>query len=120
MINVFLFIKEVLVFMNNSLKNIFSFIKEVLELKNKNIYTIDDYEIHEDFGQFYTKFKEIIDPIDYRSFNINSENVIFKIKYIKEDKKKKIPDVPYSLKEYISVENGNDIISKIDNLEITI
>lgn len=106
--------------MNNSLKNIFSFIKEVLELKNKNIYTIDDYEIHEDFGQFYTKFKEIIDPIDYRSFNINSENVIFKIKYIKEDKKKKIPDVPYSLKEYISVENGNDIISKIDNLEITL
>lgn len=106
--------------MNNSLKNVLSFIKEALELKNKNIYKVSDYEIHEDFGQFYKNFKEIIEIPDYLSLNINSNKIIFKLKYIKEDKKKKIPEVPDSLKKYIYLKDGNDIISTIDDLEKTL
>lgn len=104
--------------MNDNLKNVFSFIKEALELNNKNIYKVSDYEIHEDLGRFYNKFKDIIDVPDYLDFNINSEQTIFKLKHIKDDKKKKIPEVPSLLKEYIFLDNGNDIISKIDDLEV--
>ena len=86
--------------MNQKLKNVFSFIKEALELKNKNIYNLNDYEIHYDFGKFYNQFKELIDIPDYCSLNINSTGVIFKIKYMKEDKKKDIPSVPKFLGDY--------------------
>lgn len=104
--------------MNESLKNVCSFIKEALELKNKNVYTVKDYEIHFDFGSFYSQFKELIEIPDYASLNINSEGIIFKIKYIKDEYKKEIPSIPNSLESYISLKNGNDIISIIDNLEI--
>ena len=66
-----------LIVVNNSLKNVLNFIKEALELKNKNIYKVSDYEIHEDFGQFYKNFKEIIEIPDYLSLNINSNKIIF-------------------------------------------
>lgn len=103
--------------MNNSLKNIFSFIKEALELKNKNIYRLVDYEIHLDLGIFFNKFKDLIDPSNYLELNINSEQAILKLKYIKDDKKKEIPKIPELLDKYIFLKDGNDIISKIDNLE---
>ena len=102
--------------MNENVKNIFSFIKEALELKNKNIYVLDNYEIHLDFGKFYSQFKELIETPNYSALNINSDNIIFKLKYIKDDSKKEIPKVPDNLKEYISL-NDNDIISLVDDLE---
>ena len=74
--------------MNENVKNIFSFIKEALELKNKNIYVLDNYEIHLDFGKFYSQFKELIETPNYSALNINSDNIIFKLKYIKDDSKK--------------------------------
>ena len=104
--------------MNNSLKNIFSFIKEALELKNKNIYRLSDYEIHLDLGSFFNKFKDFIDPSNYLELSINSEQTILKLKYIKDDKKKPIPKIPELLGKYIFLKDGNDIISKIDNLEV--
>ena len=67
--------------MNGSLKNVLSFIKEALELKNKNIYVLSDYELHFDFGEFYAQFKDLIEIPDYETLNINSDNVIFKMKY---------------------------------------
>lgn len=103
--------------MNESLKNVFSFIKEALELKNKNIYTVKNYEIHLDFGSFYSQFKELIEIPDYAPLNINSEGIIFKIKYIRDEYKKEIPSIPNNLEPYISLKNGNDIISTMDNLE---
>lgn len=106
--------------MNESLKNVFSFIKESLELKNKNIYLLNDYEIHLDFGVFYGQFKELIDKLDYTSFDINSDAVVFKLKYIKDEFKRQIPEVPNYLKDYIFIKNDNDIISHIDNLENTL
>ena len=48
------------IIMNENLKNVLSFIKDALELKNKNIYSVNDYEIHIDFGKFYNQFKELI------------------------------------------------------------
>ena len=102
--------------MNSSLKNVFSFIKEALELKNKNIYNLSDYEIHEDLGQFYSKFNEIIEISDFEDLNINSERTILKLKYIKDEKKKKIPEISESLSPFIML-SENDIISKIDDLE---
>lgn len=104
--------------MNQNLKNVFSFIKEALELKNKNIYDVNDYEIHYDFGDFYNQFKELIEIPDYNALNINSDGSFFRLKYIKEENKKIIPDVPDKLKNYIFIKDKNDIISKIDNLEI--
>ena len=74
---------------NSSLKNVFSFIKEALELKNKNIYNLSDYEIHEDLGQFYSKFNEIIEISDFEDLNINSERTILKLKYIKDERTRK-------------------------------
>lgn len=103
--------------MNNNLKNVILFIKEALEKKNKNIYTINNYEIHIDFGQFYRQFKELVEAPDYENYNINSDETIFKIKYIKESEKKEIPEVPNNLKDYIFIKDGNDIISNIDDLE---
>ena len=103
--------------MNENLKNILSFIKEVLELKNKNIYSVDNYEIHIDFGQFYNQFKELVDTPNYLNLNINSDGVIFKIQYIKEENKKEIPKIPNDLKDYISIKNDNDIIPLEDDLE---
>ena len=104
--------------MNNSLKNIFSFIKEALELKNKNIYRLVDYEMHVDLGAFFKKFKDFIEPSNYLELNLNSEQAILKLKYIKDDKKKLIPKIPELLEKYIFLKDGNDIISKIDNLEV--
>ncbi len=103
--------------MNQSLKNIFSFIKEALELKNRNIYNLKDYEIHYDLGNHYNQFKEIIEEQDYHSLNIDSNKAIFRIQYLKEDKKREIPDVPESLNNYIFLKDDNDIIAKIDDLE---
>lgn len=103
--------------MNQSLKNVFSFIKEALELKNKNIYNLKDYEIHYDFGKFYGQFKELMEAPDYHSLSITFTGVVFRIKYLKEDKKKEIPSIPDSLDNYIFLKNGNDIISKVDDLE---
>ncbi len=103
--------------MNHSLKNVFSFIKEALELKNKNIYNLKDYEIHYDFGKFYSQFKELIETPDYHSLSITSTGIVFRIKYLKEDKKKEIPSIPASLTDYIFLKNTNDIIAKTDNLE---
>lgn len=103
--------------MNQNLKNVFSFIKEALELKNKNIYDIKNYDINYDYGSFYNKFKELIEVPDYNSLNINSDGSFFKLKYIKEENKKSIPEVPIKLRDYIFIKNKNDIISKIDNLE---
>lgn len=103
--------------MNQNLKNVFSFIKEALELKNKNIYDVSNYELHYDYGSFYNQFKELIEIPDYNSLNINSDGSFFKLKYIKEDNKKTIPDVPAKLREYIFIKDKNDIISKVDDLE---
>lgn len=103
--------------MNQSLKNVFSFIKEALELKNRNIYNLKDYEIHYDLGNHYSQFKELIDTPDYHSLNIDTNKVVFKIQYLKEDKKKEIPEVPELLSNYIFLKDNNDIIAKIDNLE---
>lgn len=103
--------------MNESLKNVFSFMKEALELKNRNVYSVKNYELHIDFGQFYNQFKELLDTPDYLTYDINSENMIFKIKHISDDNKKIIPKVPEQLVKYIIVDNGNDIISLIDDLE---
>lgn len=106
--------------MNNDLKNVFSFIKEVLELKSKNIYRLSDYEIHEDLGQFYNDFKEFVDGENYLSLNINSETPILELKYIRDDKKKKIPEVPNELQNFVFIKDKNDLISKIDDLELTL
>jgi len=104
--------------MNQNLKNIFSFIKETLEIKNKNVYTLKNYKIHYDYGSFYNEYKELNINPDYKKLNINSEGTFFKIKYLKEENKKEIPEIPDNLKEYIDIIDKNDIIPKIDNLEI--
>jgi len=104
--------------MNQNLKNIFSFIKEALEIKNKNVYTLKNYKIHYDYGSFYNEYKELNINPDYKKLNINSEGTFFKIKYLKEENKKEIPEIPDNLKEYIDIIDKNDIIPKIDNLEI--
>lgn len=102
--------------MNKNLKNVLLFIKDATELKNKNIYSIDDYEMNLDFGEFYNKFKELIECPNYSNLNINSDGIIFKIKYIKEENKKKIPEIPHSLKKYISLDNDN-IVPLIEEFE---
>ena len=103
--------------MNEDVKNILSFIKETFELKNKNIYLLKNYEIHIDLGTFYNQFKELIETPNYSELDINSDSVIFKIKYIKDDAKKEIPKVPKELEKYIFINNNEEINSRIDNLE---
>ena len=106
--------------MNKEIKNVFSFIKEVMELKNKNVYTVKNYDSHIDFKTFYERFSEIIDKPDYELLNINSDNVIFKLKYIKENKKKEIPAGPPLLRKYIRIKDKNDIIFFDDESELKI
>lgn len=103
--------------MNQSVKNVFSFIKEVLELKNKNIYDVNQYEKYYDLGTFYNKYKEILGDVDYSDITVFSNKIVFKLKYIKEDKKKKYPEVPPTLSEYIYLNSDHNIIDKVDNLE---
>lgn len=106
--------------MNNKLKNVFSFIKEALELKNKNIYDISEYEINLDFFEFAEKYKnleKIRQLPEWNNVDINSDKVIFKMEYIKENEKRTYPPVPYKLAEFIELNDNNDIIRLIDNLE---
>lgn len=103
--------------MNQSIKNIFTFIKEVLELKNKNIYDVNHYEKYYDLGTFYSKYKEILDDVDYSDITIFSNKIVFKLKYIKAEKKKEYPEVPNILSEYIYLNSDHNIIDKVDNLE---
>ena len=103
--------------MNQSVKSVFSFIKEVLELKNKNIYDVNQYEKYYDLGTFYNKYKEILGDVDYSDITVFSNKIVFKLKYIKEDKKKKYPEVPPTLSEYIYLNSDHNIIDKVDNLE---
>jgi very-short-patch-repair endonuclease len=102
---------------NNSIKNVFSFIKETLELKNKNIYDVNNYEKYYDLSSFYNNFKDVIGEKEYKDFDINSSNVIFKLKYIKDDQRKKYPEVPTSLSEYIYFNENKDLVDKINNLD---
>ena len=103
--------------MNESTKNVFSYIKEALELKNKNIYDVNNYEKYYDLSDFYKKFEAIIEVPEYKNINVFSDAIIFKIRYIKEDKKKKYPEVPSLLNEYIYLDSDNDIIEKVDNFD---
>lgn len=103
--------------MNESIKNIFSFIKEALELKNKNIYDVNNYLAYIDLGSFYSKYKSLIGEEDYKNTTIYSEKTILKLKYISESNKKQYPSIPKELKEYIYLNEDNDIIDKVDNLE---
>lgn len=103
--------------MNQSVKSIFSFIKEVLELKNKNIYDVNQYEKYYDLGTFYNKYKEILGDVDYSDITIFSNKIVLKLRYIKEDRKKKYPEVPPTLSEYIYLNSDHNIIDKVDNLE---
>lgn len=106
--------------MNKEIKNVFSFIKEVMELKNRNVYSVKNYDSHIDFKTFYERFSEIIDKPDYELLDINSDNIIFKLKYIKENKKKEIPAVPSSLRKYIRIKDKNDIIFYDEESELRI
>lgn len=103
--------------MNESIKNIFSFIKEALELRNKNIYDVNNYPTYIDLGSFYNKYKSLIGEEDYKNIDIYSEKTILKLKYISENNKKQYPSIPKELKEYIYLNEDNDIIDKVDNLE---
>ena len=106
--------------MNKEIKNVFSFIKEVMELKNKNVYSVKNYDSHIDFKAFYERFSEIIEKPEYENLDINSDNVIFKLKYIKENKKKEIPPVPAALRKYIRIKDKNDIIFYDNEMELKI
>ncbi len=95
--------------MNESIKNIFSFVKEALELRNKNIYDVNNYPTYIDLGSFYNKYKSLIGEEDYKNIDIYSEKTILKLKYISENNKKQCPSIPKELKEYIYLNEDNEI-----------
>lgn len=103
--------------MNESIKNVFSFIKEAMELNNKNIYDVRNYPSYYDLGSFYEKYKDLVDSPDFSNINILSDSCVFKLKYIKEESKKKYPVVPEILKEYVYLNKDNKLIDKVDNLD---
>lgn len=106
------------VFMNNNLKNILLFIREAMIINKKNIYTVDNYDIHYDYYAFLKQYNALNIFREYTNLSIDSDEVVFKLKYINEDKKRKIPSIPNELIKYIELDNGNDIVSLIDNLEV--
>lgn len=106
--------------MNEDLMNIFSFIKETLELKNKNVYQLKNYEAHIDLGEFYNQFKELIETPNYSKMDINSDEVVFKIRYIKDEFKREIPEIPKRLEKYIFIDKNKEINALIDDLEDTL
>lgn len=106
--------------MNEDLKNIVSFIKETLELKNKNIYLLKNYEVHIDLGKFYEQFKELIETPNKSEIDINSDGIVFKIRYIKDDAKTEIPQVPKKLEKYIFIDKNKEVVETIDDLEDTL
>lgn len=103
--------------MNESIKNVFSFIKEALELKNKNIYDVNQYEKYYDLSSFYEKYKEIITAPDFSNVNIYSDDIVFKLKYIKEEQKKNYPVIPTSLSEYVYFNEKKDLVDKVSDLD---
>ena len=100
--------------MNGNLNNIISYMKEVTSLKNKNIYDFKEFILSLDFNSFTNKYQDLLTASN--NPNILTEGTILTLKYINENDRYKIPEIPVMFKEYITLKEDKVIILK-ENLE---
>ena len=97
--------------MNKNLENIFSYIADVLKINDKSIYDYKKYDVLIELNDFIEKYKDISNEIDIDTINILNNSSILKLKYKKEeDYLKKYPIINDRLKNYISLDDNNEII----------
>ena len=97
--------------MNKNLENIFSYIADVLKVNDRSIYDYKNYDVLIELNDFIEKYKDFSNDIDVDSINILKDSNILTLKYKKEENYlKKYPIINEKLKNYISLDNHNEIV----------